>query len=312
MIYVTHDQTEALTFADKVVVMNVGEVVQIGTPKELFEDPHHTFVGHFIGSPGMNVLPARSDDGNALLHGTKSATANGQSATRPACRDWRAPGIRRLPGRGLPHASRRSPMRPVHIVVEAMWASTVKCLVEEGRAMRRRERPSGLQPESDAPLPRRLACAREGAVMNKTVNQKAWLFVLPVVVWSRSMRMIRNDDGGELFGAGNLRQQRVLLGRACDWFEETDAVAHGSTPRLAGNCSFTGHDPGDRGAAGRHHRAGDATEGLRGCSVCLVLMAMPLLIPWNVVGAMWNIFALPDIGLLGQYAEHTLGIRLRL
>ena len=58
MVYVTHDQTEALTFADKVVVMLEGEVVQIGTPQELFEEPAHTFVGYFIGSPGMNVLPA--------------------------------------------------------------------------------------------------------------------------------------------------------------------------------------------------------------------------------------------------------------
>jgi glycerol transport system ATP-binding protein len=58
MIYVTHDQTEALTFADKVVVMYDGRVVQIGTPEQLFERPEHTFVGYFIGSPGMNVLPA--------------------------------------------------------------------------------------------------------------------------------------------------------------------------------------------------------------------------------------------------------------
>ena len=57
MIYVTHDQTEALTFADKVVVMYEGEVVQIGTPEELFEKPAHTFVGYFIGSPGMNIIP---------------------------------------------------------------------------------------------------------------------------------------------------------------------------------------------------------------------------------------------------------------
>lgn len=59
MIYVTHDQTEALTFADQVVVMHEGTVVQIGTPVELFEKPLHTFVGHFIGSPGMNVLPGK-------------------------------------------------------------------------------------------------------------------------------------------------------------------------------------------------------------------------------------------------------------
>jgi glycerol transport system ATP-binding protein len=61
MIYVTHDQTEALTFADMVVVMYGGEIVQIGSPAELFERPSHTFVGYFIGSPGMNVLPARID-----------------------------------------------------------------------------------------------------------------------------------------------------------------------------------------------------------------------------------------------------------
>ncbi|MCB5409285.1 ABC transporter ATP-binding protein [Pseudogemmobacter faecipullorum] len=58
MIYVTHDQTEALTFADKVVVMHEGRVVQMGTPEELFETPAHTFVGYFIGSPGMNLFPA--------------------------------------------------------------------------------------------------------------------------------------------------------------------------------------------------------------------------------------------------------------
>ena len=58
MIYVTHDQIEALTFADKVIVMNEGKAVQIGTPAELFECPEHTFVGYFIGSPGMNFLPA--------------------------------------------------------------------------------------------------------------------------------------------------------------------------------------------------------------------------------------------------------------
>ena len=71
MIYVTHDQTEALTFADQVVVMQDGEVVQIGTPVELFERPAHTFVGHFIGSPGMNVLPCELRGGAAFLNGTE-------------------------------------------------------------------------------------------------------------------------------------------------------------------------------------------------------------------------------------------------
>ena len=70
MIYVTHDQTEALTFADQVVVMQEGEVVQIGTPVELFERPQHTFVGHFIGSPGMNVLACELDRGQPIYAGT--------------------------------------------------------------------------------------------------------------------------------------------------------------------------------------------------------------------------------------------------
>lgn len=71
MIYVTHDQTEALTFADKVVVMYDGRVVQIGTPQELFERPAHTFVGYFIGSPGMNVIDAQVHGDRAVVGGVE-------------------------------------------------------------------------------------------------------------------------------------------------------------------------------------------------------------------------------------------------
>jgi glycerol transport system ATP-binding protein len=67
MVYVTHDQTEALTFADTVVVMYEGEIVQIGTPAELFERPRHTFVGYFIGSPGMNLVPVSLEGDRARL-----------------------------------------------------------------------------------------------------------------------------------------------------------------------------------------------------------------------------------------------------
>ena len=69
MIYVTHDQTEALTFADTVVVMHDGRVVQAGQPDELFERPAHTFVGYFIGSPGMNVVPATVEGNRAQVAG---------------------------------------------------------------------------------------------------------------------------------------------------------------------------------------------------------------------------------------------------
>ena len=76
MIYVTHDQTEALTFADQVVVMKDGEIVQIGTPVDLFERPQHTFVGHFIGSPGMNVMPCEVKGGKAIVAGVPVETWN--------------------------------------------------------------------------------------------------------------------------------------------------------------------------------------------------------------------------------------------
>jgi len=69
MIYVTHDQTEALTFADTVVVMHDGRVVQSGTPAELFEKPAHTFVGYFIGSPGMNIIAAAVKGREARIEG---------------------------------------------------------------------------------------------------------------------------------------------------------------------------------------------------------------------------------------------------
>ncbi|GAB2841766.1 ABC transporter ATP-binding protein [Pseudoduganella ginsengisoli] len=61
LIYVTHDQVEALTFADEVVVMTNGKIVQKGAPDALFERPDHTFVGYFIGSPGMNFYPVSVD-----------------------------------------------------------------------------------------------------------------------------------------------------------------------------------------------------------------------------------------------------------
>jgi glycerol transport system ATP-binding protein len=73
MIYVTHDQIEAPTFADRVVVMNDGRAVQIGTPAELFYQPEHSFVGYFIGSPGMNFLPAEVQGTQARIAGFEVA-----------------------------------------------------------------------------------------------------------------------------------------------------------------------------------------------------------------------------------------------
>ncbi len=73
MIYVTHDQTEALTFADEVIVMYEGEIVQVGTPEALFERPEHTFVGYFIGSPGMNIVPCQLQGNKIVVKGYEIA-----------------------------------------------------------------------------------------------------------------------------------------------------------------------------------------------------------------------------------------------
>jgi glycerol transport system ATP-binding protein len=101
MIYVTHDQTEALTFAEQVVVMKDGLVVQIGTPVELFERPRHTFVGHFIGSPGMNLLPCELKSGQAFIgehpvktvEGTTSGNKQVELGVRPEFVSFAAQGI---------------------------------------------------------------------------------------------------------------------------------------------------------------------------------------------------------------------------
>jgi glycerol transport system ATP-binding protein len=95
LIYVTHDQVEALTFADQVVVMTRGKVVQLGTPDALFERPAHTFVGHFIGSPGMNFLPVSVRGGR--LHVTDHSLDDG--------------------GRSFPDGDLRLGIRPEYLVI---------------------------------------------------------------------------------------------------------------------------------------------------------------------------------------------------
>jgi glycerol transport system ATP-binding protein len=105
MVYVTHDQTEALTFAEKVVVMYEGEIVQIGTPAELFERPSHTFVGYFIGSPGMNLMPAKVTGnqvkvGSETLNLSYAPKTNGAAKTELGIR----PEFIRLGRQGMPVA----------------------------------------------------------------------------------------------------------------------------------------------------------------------------------------------------------------
>ncbi len=133
--------------------------------------------------------------------------------------------------------------------------------------------------------------------MSKPTNQKAWLFVIPVVALVAFNALIPlmtvvNYSVQETFG------NNVFFWEGMKWFEQ---VLHSERfhASLVRQLAFTGmilliEVPLGIAVALSMPRKGPWV------SVCLVLMALPLLIPWNVVGAMWNIFALPDIGLLGR------------
>jgi multiple sugar transport system ATP-binding protein len=75
MVYVTHDQVEAMTLADKIVVLDHGAIQQVGTPMELYEHPANLFVAQFIGSPKMNVMPAGATAAGIAITNTPGAVA---------------------------------------------------------------------------------------------------------------------------------------------------------------------------------------------------------------------------------------------
>ncbi|HTM78958.1 MAG TPA: sn-glycerol-3-phosphate ABC transporter ATP-binding protein UgpC [Devosia sp.] len=89
MIYVTHDQTEAMTLADKIIVMRAGKIEQAGTPEELYDSPANLFVAGFIGSPRMNFLSGKASGGRIALDdgtpipGTVAASGPVQVGIRP-------------------------------------------------------------------------------------------------------------------------------------------------------------------------------------------------------------------------------------
>ena len=83
MLYVTHDQTEAMTLGDRVAVMRAGIIQQVDSPKVLYEDPANLFVAGFIGSPAMNFVPAR-------LEGDTIKLPFGDAPIPESCRSCRA------------------------------------------------------------------------------------------------------------------------------------------------------------------------------------------------------------------------------
>ena len=184
MVYVTHDQTEALTFADKVVVMYDGEIVQIGTPAELFERPKHTFVGYFIGSPGMNVLPAKIDGASVDLGGqTVALPLCAEDRRRRQDRTRHPAGIR--PARPRGHAGddfqgrgyRPPEDRARHPSPTGRSPSSCMRTARSRRNRRSPSIPTAINIYADS-----WRVGRGGLIMEKTWNNKAWFMVLPVLV----------------------------------------------------------------------------------------------------------------------------------
>ena len=158
MIYVTHDQTEALTFADQVVVMYDGRVVQQGTPQALFDAPEHTFVGYFIGSPGMNLIPAEVFGATARVAGTDLPLPAAYPPLSGTVEIGIRPGHLRLAegGPGLPFALRRIEDVGHHRIVRGTIAGRdLNVIVPEGL-------PIPASPDRVIPDPARLHVYADG------------------------------------------------------------------------------------------------------------------------------------------------------
>jgi glycerol transport system permease protein len=133
--------------------------------------------------------------------------------------------------------------------------------------------------------------------MNKIVNQRAWFLVLPVFILVAFNALIPlmtvvNFSVQETFG------DNAFFWAGVQWFEQV-MRSERFHEALGRQLLFTGLVLAIQVPLGLVIALSMPKKG-PWVSVCLVLMALPLLIPWNVVGAMWNIFALPDIGLLGK------------
>ena len=307
LIYVTHDQVEALTFAEQVVVMTRGRAVQIGSASELFDRPQHTFVGHFIGSPGMNFLPAEAGDDGLRVAGRRVAAAPpalrglgpltlgvrpeyvtlAPAEAEGAVRGTRHPGAGHrhlLAGDGAGRRRRRpSVVRarlgshgPVPKAGEAVWLA--------------HRRPAHLL------LRRRPEPGRRGSRGMKPVNQKAWLLILPVIVCVAfsailPLMTVVNYSVQDIISP----ERRVFVGT--EWFKSVmrDDDLQGALLRQIG---FSVSVLLVEIPLGILLALSMPAKGWKASAV-LVLVAISLLIPWNVVGTIWQIYGRTDIGLFG-------------
>ncbi len=139
-IYVTHDQVEAMTLADRIVVLRGGHIQQVGTPEEIFDTPANDFVAGFIGAPAMNLLPGRVQDGLAVLPDGTALPAQGQAGEvtigiRPERLVW-------LP-QGAPAAG--AEIAAPALVVEPLGSETLVTLDISGHALHARVPPKSVR-----------------------------------------------------------------------------------------------------------------------------------------------------------------------
>jgi len=148
-IYVTHDQIEAMTLADRVVVMNKGRIQQIGTPAEIYDRPANTFVAGFIGSPAMNLIDGEIVDG--VFNGINTRIAGFEGISGPVTLGFRAEDAVIAPGG---HGESRAPIYSIELLGDATLVT-----IRAGERMLAVKTHKGFRAQIDEPIGFSLAVA---------------------------------------------------------------------------------------------------------------------------------------------------------
>jgi multiple sugar transport system ATP-binding protein len=150
-IYVTHDQIEAMTLADRIAVMNKGKIQQLGTPDEVYNDPNHLFVAGFIGSPPMNLIPGALENGEFVGPDTRVAGA-GQGTRANVVLGVRPEDMEIVPGQDGHLKSKLYSLEPTgDVTLVTAWAGEQLVVAKGARVFRQ---------EVDTPIAFRFAKGR--------------------------------------------------------------------------------------------------------------------------------------------------------
>ena len=306
MVYVTHDQVEALTFADEVVVMKDGSVLQVATPAQLFEQPEHTFVGYFIGSPGMNLVAADVD--GRVAHVAGQTIELGDALSEAGCRASTVLGFRPdyaslvADGGGVSVQIRRmEDLGRRRLARVALGPHEIFATVPHDVQIAGEQARLGDQAGSIVRLRTRRARSRRSSMMEKPFNNRAWLMVAPVfalVLFSALLPMMTVVN----YSVQDSLGQNQFFWNGDAWFRDllnpSTEIGARFADALLRNLSFSLvalliEVPLGIAVALSLPRGGWAVGPV------LVVIALPMLIPWNVVGTIWQIFSRADIGLFG-------------